>query len=371
MRAAVAACLHAIGPGLYGVACSGGADSLALADAAIEVAGAAHVAVMTIDHGLAAGSAARADAVAAWARDRGAAGLVRRVAVARAGQGLEAAARDARYAALGALADEVGACAILTAHTARDQAETVAMRILRGTGIAGLAGIPRRRGRVHRPLLALPRAAIDAYVAARGLAPWHDPMNDDPALTRVRVRRDVLPALRRENPNLDAALLRLAAAAAEHAEAIDSRAAGFGLPVDCVALAREPAAVRKRALAIAFPTAEAAHLDQLDDLVTAPRRGTRSLDLPADRAVRTYDTLDRPRATPPPDDLPQIAGTIVRAWRPGDRIRTRAGSRKLSDLYIDLRIPRDHRAALRVVIRPADQVIIWAERIGAAAVEPA
>src|SRR4051794_7660356 len=115
--AAVRASLGQIGAGLYAVACSGGADSIALADAAIEVAGAAHVVVATIDHGLAAGSDLRAAEVAAWARARGAAAVVRRV---DAGRG-EAAARDARYAALHAIADELGACAVLVAHTARDQ----------------------------------------------------------------------------------------------------------------------------------------------------------------------------------------------------------------------------------------------------------
>src|SRR5437868_4833374 len=204
--------LGRVGPGLYGVACSGGGDSIALADAAIAVAGAAHVVVLGIDHGLVPGSEGVAEAVASWARGRGAAAAIRRVTVARRGS-LEAAARDARYAALDALADELGLACVLVGHTARDQAETVLLRLLRGTGPAGLAGIAARRGRFVRPLLGLPRSAIDAYVAARGLPVWHDPMNDDRRLARVRVRRDVLPALRRENPQLDAALVRLAASA--------------------------------------------------------------------------------------------------------------------------------------------------------------
>ena len=357
--------LAAIGRGLYGVACSGGADSLALADAAIEVAGPANVVVMTIDHDLVDGSAARAEAVCAWARARGAAAIARRVTVARAGQGIEAAARAARYAALDALADEVGVSAVLTAHTARDQAETVLLRALRGTGVAGLAGIAARRGRVHRPLLEVSRAAVEAYVAARGLAPWHDPMNDDAAYARVRVRHDLLPRLRAENPNVDAALVRLAASAAEWAEAIDARASAFALPISCHALAAEPVAIRKRALALAFPTAESTHLAQLDALVIARTRGTRAIDLPGARAVRTYDTLAAEPIVTPRVEPPTLPGTTLRTWQPGDRMRTRAGSRKLGDLFIDHRVPRTARATARVLVRD-DATIVWAEYIGAA-----
>src|SRR5215470_13205930 len=104
--AAVNALIGRVGPGLYGVACSGGADSMALADAAICAAGAAHVVVLVIDHGLTPAAADAAHAVAAWARAQDAAAVIRRVAVARRSS-LEAAARDARYAALAALADEL------------------------------------------------------------------------------------------------------------------------------------------------------------------------------------------------------------------------------------------------------------------------
>src|SRR5258706_7828140 len=158
VRAAVERALS--GRALYGVACSGGADSIALADAAIEVAGAPNVAVRTIDHGLSPDSARVAAEVATWAKGRGAAAVVRRVEVERRAS-IEAAARDARYAALEALADELGIEVVLLGHTARDQAETVMLRILRGTGPAGLGAMAAVRGRFARPLLELPRAAID------------------------------------------------------------------------------------------------------------------------------------------------------------------------------------------------------------------
>ena len=140
IRTAVARSLARVGGGLYGVACSGGPDSLALADATIDVAGARNVVVVTIDHAMAAGSVEVAAGVAAWTRRRGAAVVVRRVEVA-AGASRERAAREARYAALTALADELGTACTLLGHTARDQAETVLMRIVRGTGPAGLAAM--------------------------------------------------------------------------------------------------------------------------------------------------------------------------------------------------------------------------------------
>jgi tRNA(Ile)-lysidine synthase len=377
--AAVNAQIGRVGPGLYGVACSGGADSMALADAAIRVAGPAHAVVLVIDHGLVPGSAEVAAAVAAWARGQGAAAVVRRVHGTRRGS-LEADARRERYAALDALADELGLACVLVGHTARDQAETVLLRLLRGTGPAGLAAIAAVRGRFARPLLGLDRAAIEAYVAARGLPVWHDPMNDDRRVARVRVRHDVLPALRRENPQLDAALVRLAGSAAEWLEVIDGLARPLArFPVAAAAVAAQPAAVRKRALALALEAAgvdyDAAHLEQLDRLVAGPDRGEVAIDLPGARVVRSYGAVSvsmsaatSTRALPVALDAPH-AGYELRAWRPGDRMRParlKGRSRKLSDLYIDAKVPRAARAAARVLVRTSDATIVWAEHVGAA-----
>ena len=377
------------GPGLVGVACSGGADSIALADAAIEVAGAAGVAALTIDHGLAAGSAQIAEAVAAWARGRGAAAVVERVAVPRRAS-VEAAAREARYAALERLAGRLGAARVLVGHTARDQVETVLLRVLRGTGPAGLAGIPAARGRFVRPLLGLGRDAIEAYVAARGLPTWDDPMNDELRLARVRVRRELLPRLRLENPQLDAALVRLSRSAAEWAEVIDGLAAPHArLPIACAALAAQPAAVRKRAIALALERAgvgyDAAHLDAIDRAVTRPARGTIWIDLPAARLARVYDRLELepglPReepATPgPPGPVPLAPPPgpyLLRTWQRGDRMkpaRLKGRSRKLSDLYIDAKVPRGVRAGARVLVRTTTGAIVWAEHVGLAHEESA
>ena len=271
----------------------------------------------------------------------------------------------------------MGACAVLVGHTARDQAETVLLRVLRGTGPAGLAAIPARRGRFVRPLLALERAAIDAYVAARGLPTWADPMNADHRLARVRVRDELLPRLRRENPQLDAALVRLAASAAEWLAVIDALAAPHArFPIACAALAPHPPAVRKRALSLALEARgldhDARHLDALDRLVTAPRRGERAADVPGGRVVRTYDVLDLDvglgASGPDLDDVVAPPGPyLVRTWRPGDRMRPerlKGRSRKLSDLFSDARVPRARRAGARVVVRTTDDAIVWAEHLG-------
>jgi tRNA(Ile)-lysidine synthase len=373
---AVNAQIGRVGPGLYGVACSGGADSLALADAAIRAAGAANVIVLSIDHGLTPGGAGASAAVAAWARERGAAAVVRRVEVARRGS-LEAAARTARYEALEALADELGLACVLVGHTARDQAETVLLRLLRGTGPAGLAAIPVQRGRFIRPFLAIDRAVIEAYVRAHALPIWNDPMNGDRRLARVRVREEILPALRRENPQLDAALVRLASSATEWLEVIDALTRPFTrFPVACAALATQPAAVRKRAVSIALEAAgldyDAAHLDHIDRMILAPERGQLSIDVRGGAIVRSYGVLSiAPRDSPTPMQALDAPGEgyELRTWRAGDRMRPgrlKGRSRKLSDLYIDAKVPRAIRATARVLVRKSDATIVWAEHLGAA-----
>ena len=372
-----------VGPGRFGVACSGGADSLALAHAAIRIAGPAHVVVLSIDHGLTDEAAAASRGVAAWARGLGAEAVVRRVALARRSS-LEAAARAARYAALGELADEHGLVCVMLGHTARDQAETVMLRLLRGTGPAGLAAIPARRGRFVRPLLAIDRAAVDAYVHAHQLPVWSDPMNADRRLARVRVREEILPALRRENPQLDAALVRLAGSAAEWIEVIDALARPLAqFPIDCPALAGHPAAVRKRAVAIALDAAgfdyDAVHLERIDALVTAAPRGQRTVEIPGGAVVRSYYVLSVARrgssaaARAMPAAVAVPAGCELRRWRAGDRmrpVRLKGRSRKLSDLYIDAKLPRLLRDAARVLVRTSDATIVWAEHLGYAYGEP-
>jgi tRNA(Ile)-lysidine synthase len=217
-------------------AVSGGADSLALL--ALAAAAGAAVTAVHVDHGLRPGSAAEAGVVAAAAARFGAAFRAERVLVA-AGPNLEARARAARYAVLPADA--------LTGHTADDQAETVLLNLMRGSGLDGLAAMrPDRR----RPLLGLRRQETRALCTALGLEPVDDASNRDPAFTRNRVRHEVLPLLddvaRRDVVPL---LVRLAANAREALDHLDDALDLAGLDVtDAAALAAAPPALAHRAL---------------------------------------------------------------------------------------------------------------------------
>ena len=180
--------------GLVLVACSGGADSLALAAAARFVG--ARVGLVTVDHGMQDGSPRRAAAVAGWARTAGFDPVeVATVSVDGLPGGPEAAARTARYAALSAAAARLDAAVVLLGHTRDDQAETVLLALARGAGPRGLAGMPQRKGVFLRPLLDVSRADTRKACAALGLVPWDDPHNVDPAYARSRVRGAALPAL--------------------------------------------------------------------------------------------------------------------------------------------------------------------------------
>ena len=126
--------------------------------------------------------------VAAYARGRG--------------MGTEEAARELRYAFLEEAADELGCGYILTAHNADDNAETMLMALVRGSGPRGLAGIPPRRGRILRPMLGATRAEIEAYLAENGLEHVEDSTNECTDYTRNRIRKLCMPVLREINPPL-------------------------------------------------------------------------------------------------------------------------------------------------------------------------
>jgi tRNA(Ile)-lysidine synthase len=198
------------------VAASGGLDSTVLAHALSRCARRLdlRIALGHVHHGLR-GTEADADehCVAALARQLGAEFAARRVdpRARRAGRAsrvrptLQEAARELRYAALYELAAELGATRIATAHHADDQAETVLLRLLRGTGPDGLAGIPERSpdGVVVRPLLRVSREALEAHARAHGLAWREDASNRSPDYARSRLRLRWLPGLAADfNPRL-------------------------------------------------------------------------------------------------------------------------------------------------------------------------
>ncbi len=147
-------------------------------------------------------------------------------AIARAKKvGIEEAGRRARYEFFERARVETGCDLIATAHTLDDHAETVLLNVARGSGIGGLAGIPERRDRIVRPLLAFTRAEARAYCDEHGFWYHDDPCNDDLAFSRVRLRKNVMPELERINAGAAEALARLADVAGEEDRFLDGMAA--------------------------------------------------------------------------------------------------------------------------------------------------
>jgi tRNA(Ile)-lysidine synthase len=211
-------------PGRIGVAVSGGPDSLALLLLAC-AAFPGEVEAATVDHGLRRESAAETAFVARLCAGLGVPHGALAVSVAAGGDGVQANARTARYAALEGWMAERGLPLLLTAHQADDQAETLLMRLNRGAGLAGLAGVRARRSLpggalVCRPLLGWRRSELAAVVSAAGLEPVDDPSNRDEAYDRARLRARLADA-----PWLDvAALGRSAATLAGAEEALEATA---------------------------------------------------------------------------------------------------------------------------------------------------
>lgn len=250
LRTAVAAALR--DAGLEGsrvaVALSGGRDSIALVDAAASVRDDLRVALVAlhVHHGL----SPHADRWVEVCRDRCAAlGVplaIRRVEVSRRPRtSIEATARDARYAALAGLALAQGAGAVLLAHHADDQAETVLLQLVRGSGPQGLAAMPAdavdRGVRWLRPFIGVPREAIDAYVAVRGLGYVDDESNADPRYRRNALRARVVPALRALAPGYPLTVVRAARLQADAGALLDDLAAiDARSAYDGASLAREP-----------------------------------------------------------------------------------------------------------------------------------
>lgn len=323
VRLAVRRSLAGAGAGPVLVACSGGADSLALLAAAVFETrhGGRPVVGVTVDHGLQEGSAERAARVAEQMTGLGATEVVTaHVHVGPSGRGPEAAARDARYAALREAADRRDAGVVLLGHTLDDQAETVLLGLVRGSGPRSVAGMRPASPPFLRPLLGVTRAQTEEACRAEGIEFWEDPHNVDPRFTRVRVRHRVMPVLERElGPGVAAALARTAAQLQEDVDALDGladRALGaavrdpalledtsalagpVGRLLDVPTLQGLPTAVRRRVLRRAAveagcPPGELfrVHVEAVDELV-GDYRGQVRVELPGHvRAVRAGDVL--------------------------------------------------------------------------------
>jgi|SRR5579863_4985588 len=364
------------------VAVSGGPDSMALLHVlwelrdrlglTLEVAG--------VDHGLRAGAAEELELVRGRAEALGLPFVRLTVDVARhrRGTGLQDAARRARLGALAALAAERGARRVALGHQAADQAETVLFRIVRGTGLAGLQGIPYRRDLFVRPLLDLSRAEILRYLRRRSIPFVDDPSNADLRFARARIRHRHLPALAEENPRVAEALVALAAAARAARPGRDaSPAQGAGVVAE-PALSRRVAAVvdrlRARGGTAAVDLAGGRRVEVSYGAVRVGARASVRPGAPASApvvpvvidgpgtyrwAASTLDVRERARrgargagAVTAEFDADLLDWPLMaRVRKSGDRMRPRGGrgSRKLSDLMIDARIARATRSALPVV----------------------
>ena len=316
---------------------------------------------------------------------------------AQAGQGVEETARQMRYAFLEETAEREGCTLIATGHHSGDNAETVLMNLIRGSGLKGLCGIPERRGKLVRPMLNVSRADIEAYLAARGIPHVEDETNGDQSYTRNRVRRQLIPLLEELNPraveHICAAAARLKEDEAELSRQGRQLAAlaeetAEGLSIPAAALARAPGPAALRALKELTGGAGALHLEQ----VLALCRGEHpsgQIDLPGCTARRVYDKLLLTgcggQEAPPPIVLTdgehcwgewiitcetslcpakayvsreefylQPDRYLVRSRREGDRLRLGDRPNKtLKKLMIDERVPRHLRHRVPVLATEA------------------
>jgi tRNA(Ile)-lysidine synthase len=391
------------------VAVSGGPDSVALLDL-LHRTGADHqleLVVAHFDHGIHSDSAAVADRVRALAASY-------RLAceVGRGGLGVaagETVARAARYAWLEQTRARLGAASVLTAHHADDQVETVLMRVLRGSGPAGLTGMAPRRGTLVRPLLAIRREDLLRYVEERGLPAWTDPANQDARHLRSWLRRDVLPLLRTALPDVDAALLAVGRHAARDRAAwnavlellpgLDFRRERDGFSVAARGLSGYDSALAEtvlmtaarrvgcrlgparaaRVLRVAVRGASGASLALGRGWTAELAFGRLVLDRTPREDAPAVWRLDadsgegrwgrwrlRWRREPAPPRQERggytawlaSAPLVVRGWASGERIRPLGGTgrRLLVRCFQDARVPRSRRAAWPVIAGPEGAV---------------
>ncbi|WP_412029478.1 tRNA lysidine(34) synthetase TilS [Deinococcus yunweiensis] len=359
-------------------AVSGGADSVALLLALH--AARARVVVAHLDHALRPGSGADAAWVAALAADLGVPAVLERVEVAavatRRGWNLEDAARRVRYDVLSRMARAHGGVAILTAHTRRDQAETVLIQLLRGEAV--LTGMPARRGSVHRPWLDVGRADLEAFLHANAQSWREDDSNADPAYTRAWLRTQVMPILTARYPGLEVVLSRLARYQTQDDAALTAHATALNphVPRDRVPLAVLRRRVRQE-LRSAGLDVHAGHLDTLVDALHAG--STTHLTLPGGRDVTV--TGGDLHLKPSVFDSPAFAvpdGWTLRTPESGDQIGLPAGTRLLSDVLTDRKVPRADRSLVPVLVDGAGQVqwtgltpAVWAAGAREVAGQPA
>ena len=406
-RAHLASLALPSGPAL--VAVSGGLDSVVLLDLLHRtLGGSRELIVAHADHGIHPASADVADRVRELAAGLGLRCETGRLALGTAAG--ETSAREARYGWLFERRDRLGATLIFTAHHADDQAETILMRALEGSGPGGLAGMRTVNGSLVRPLLPFRRLELARYARARGLAVWVDPANSDPAHLRSWLRCDLLPAIRRRLPEVDDRLRRLGAQAGRQRAAIDAildllpgldpRVEDGGISVAAAPLAAYDSALAQtliiagaRRAGLALGPGRAARIGRL----LAEGASGREVPLGGGwKAERSFDRLRILRSTGVEDPgvlalsggrgegrwgawritwRPDVApdrqdrssrtawfsgdGLVVRSWAPGDKVRPLAGAgrRPVVRCFQEARVPRRSRAEWPVLAAP--DLVVW------------
>ena len=398
-----------IPPGAHVLACvSGGVDSMCMLSVLerLRDRGGFTLSAAHFNHKLRGAESDGDEAfVGAWCRERGIPLYTGSGDVAlearRRGRGIEETARELRYGFFHEVADTLGNARIATAHNAGDNLETVLMRIVRGTGLRGLGGIPPVSGRIIRPLLCVTREEIEAYCRENGVPHREDSSNESDEFVRNRLRHTVIPALKALNPSLNVTgmtrLLRQDEAylAAQAAQFLRENASG--LSVSAGKLSALPAPVASRAVRALF--GEKLGSVHVEAVLALARDGGPSdkVSLPGFTVRREYDVLTAAPAhedttfeeTEIPLDRPVIiedirlkiecvpyepggiynsltnfpikrdkikAGIYVRPRRTGDVLRLPGGSRSVKKLMIDRKIPASTRNRLPVFVS-GDEVL--------------
>lgn len=295
-------------------------------------------------------------------------------------KGLEAAARDARYAWLRTLPGKVA-----TAHTADDNAETVLLHMIRGSGLKGLGGIPPVNGSIIRPMLLITRKDVERFLEEWCLSHVEDATNGSDAFQRNRIRHHVMPLLYRENPQIGENLSRMALGLREE-EACLSQMAEFETLPDVDTLKSRHPALRRRMLARFLKESgvrepETSHIAQVEALLYSPKPSAKA-NLPGGVTIaRNYGRLEaltkeRPlelTLLPVPGQI-ELSGYRVtavaaeaicnsedtftvcpqgqltlRSRRSGDAMRLPGGTKSLKKLFIDRKIPAAQREQIPVL----------------------
>jgi tRNA(Ile)-lysidine synthase len=359
------------------VALSGGPDSTALLFALLEAGH--HVVAAHYDHALQPSSARAADHVRDLCSRLGVELIVERRERSLPRGSVQAGARTLRYEFLQRVHLQAGTDVVAIAHTADDVVEGVVLHLLRGCGLAGMRGMPARRGVFVRPLLSVWRGEIAAYLARMGIEPLEDPANYNTAYARVWVRREILPALERDRPGITQRFHTAAARAAALQDSIAGAAASAladgGTTRSVVTAAPEPiAAELMRQLYVRAggeePGLSRAHIRAMLRLAEQGPGG-RGVDLPHGLRLRivgeAMQIVAREREDQPAPELNVFACSgcddasaahlkhgldLHLGYRkPGLRMRPAGGrgTRKLQDIFVDARVPREDRDAWPLV----------------------